>query len=71
MAVCVAEAWECGAVAVLTALPWQDVLVPGQVVEVLSCLELLPEEDPASSQLQESPRPGSWWQKLPEEATKK
>lgn len=48
MAVRVAEAWECAAVALLAALPWQDGLVPGQVVEVLSCLELPPCFLPAS-----------------------
>jgi len=48
----------------LTALPWQDVLVPGQVAELMSCLELPPEKDPVPSWLQESPRPGSRWQKL-------
>lgn len=48
----------------LTVLPCQDVLVPGQVVELVSCLELPPEKDHVPSQLQESPRSGSWWQKL-------
>lgn len=27
--VCVAKAWGCGATRMLTALPWQDVLLPG------------------------------------------
>lgn len=62
--VCVAKAWVCSTMGTLTTMPWQDVLVPGQVVELVSCLELSLKKDPIPSQLQESPRPGSRWQKL-------
>lgn len=47
-AVYVAKAWVCGATGMLMALPWQDVSVPGQVVELMSRLELPPEKDPPS-----------------------
>lgn len=60
----VAQVWVRGAAGVLVALPWRGDLVPGQVVELMSCLGLPLEKDPVPSQLPASPRPGSWWQKL-------
>ena len=63
-AVCVAKAWVCGATGTLTALPWQDVLAPGQLAELVSCLAFALEKAPVPSHLQESPRPDSGWQKL-------